>query len=55
MAGCGVNALKQARLDPGAAGHRKLPATLGKALHQICRERVKYFAELTEQLRPPKE
>lgn len=55
VAGCGVNSLKQARLDPGASGHRKPPASLGRALHEISRERATYFAELAKQLRPSKE
>jgi len=54
-ADCGVNALKQARLDPSASGYRKPPAGLHRALHQVCRERAKYFLDLAKRLKPPKE
>jgi hypothetical protein len=54
-AGCGPNTLRQARLDPSASGYRKAPVGLRQALHQICRERAKYFLDLAKKLRPPKE
>jgi len=53
-AGCSDNTLMQARLDPSAKGYRNPPAGLRSALHQVCRERAKYFLELARQLKPPK-
>jgi hypothetical protein len=51
-AGCGVNALKQARMAPGSTGYRKPPAGLQRALHELCKEQARYFIRLAEQLRP---
>ena len=53
-AGCSVNTLKQSRLKPDNAGYRSPPASLRRALFELCRERAKYFIELAEELRPPK-
>lgn len=54
-ADCGVNSLKQARLDPSASGYRKPPATLRRALHEVCRKQASYFSELARQLKPGRE
>lgn len=54
-AGCSANTLMQARMDPSAKGYRKPPAGLRSALHQVCRERAKYFLELARQLKPGRE
>lgn len=53
--GCGANTLRQSRMAPDAVGHRSPPAGLQRALHELCKDRAKYFTELAEQLRPPEE
>jgi len=53
-AGCSVNTLKQSRLSPDTVGYRSPPAGLRQALHELCKDRAKYFMELAERLRAPK-
>lgn len=53
--GCGANTLRQSRMAPDAVGHRSPPAGLQRAMHDLCKDRAKYFAELAERLRPPEE
>ena len=54
-AGCSVSTLRQSRMAPDAVGYRSPPAGLQRALHELCKERAKYFTELAEQLRPSEE
>ena len=53
--GCSVSTLRQSRMAPDAVGHRSPPAGLQRALHELCKDRAKYFTDLAEQLRPPEE
>ena len=53
--GCGANTLRQSRMSPEAGGYRSPPAGLQRALHELCKDRAKYFTELAEQLRPLEE
>lgn len=53
-AGCGVNVLKQSRLDPAATGYRNPPAGLRRALYEVCRARARHFLDLAKQLKAAK-